>query len=131
MAKKMANDTNALNWFEIPTLDIQRATKFYETIFDIKMRQMNLSRYETTIFPTDETLGISSGALVKSDFHKPSQGGVLIYLNANPDLQLVLDRVEKAGGKVVHAKTLITKEIGYFGLINDTEGNLIALHSTD
>jgi uncharacterized protein len=131
MAKKMANDTNALNWFEIPTLDMQRAVKFYETIFDITMREMNLPGYETSIFPADETLGKSSGALVKSEFHKPAEGGVLVYLNANPDLQLVLDKVEKAGGKIVHAKTLVTEEIGYFGLINDTEGNLLALHSTD
>ena len=127
----MGSDTNAINWFEIPTLDMERAVKFYETIFDIKMRQMNLPGYQTSIFPPDETSGKSTGALVKSDFHKPSEGGVLIYLNANPDLQLVLDRVEAAGGKIVHVKTLVTKEIGYFGLIIDSEGNLLALHSTD
>ncbi len=131
MAKKMSSDTNAINWFEIPALDMKRAVTFYETIFDIQMREMNLPGYETSIFPPDETLGKSSGAIVKSEFHKPVEGGVLIYLNANPDLQLVLDRVEKAGGKVVHAKTQVTKEIGFFGLINDTEGNLIALHSSD
>lgn len=131
MAKKMANDTNALNWFEIPVLDMDRAVQFYESIFEISMQKMNLSGYETTIFPADETSGKVGGALVKSEFHKPAEGGVMLYLNANPDLQLVLDRVEKAGGKVVHAKTLITKEIGYFGLINDTEGNLLALHSSE
>lgn len=126
----MANDTNALNWFEIPVTDIARAATFYETVFDISMERSDPPGFEIAIFPHTH-LGKVGGALVKSDFHKPSTSGAVIYLNANPDLQLVLDRVEKAGGKVVHAKTLVTKEIGYFGLINDTEGNLIALHSTD
>ena len=37
MSEKMNENTNALNWFEIPATNIQRAAKFYEAIFDIKM----------------------------------------------------------------------------------------------
>lgn len=130
MAKKMSDDTNALNWFEIPVTDISRAVKFYETVFDISMELSNPPGFKMAIFPHAH-LGKVGGALVKSGFHKPSTTGVVIYLNANPDLQLVLDRVESAGGKVLHQKALISKEVGYFGLILDTEGNSIALHSTD
>ena len=53
----------------------------------------------------------------------------MVYLNANPDLENVLSRVEKAGGKIIIKKKLITKEIGHMGVFDDTEGNRVALHS--
>jgi predicted enzyme related to lactoylglutathione lyase len=53
----------------------------------------------------------------------------LVYLNANPDLQDVLDRVERAGGKIMVPKTQISPEYGYMAVIIDTEGNRIAFHS--
>jgi len=71
------------------------------------------------------------GAIVDSGgFHKPSlTEGPLIYLNANPDVQQVLDKVEAAGGKVMVPKTQISPEYGYMAVMVDTEGNRIALHS--
>lgn len=38
------------------------------------------------------------GALVQSQMHKPSMDGCIIYLNANPDIQMVIDHIDKAGG---------------------------------
>jgi predicted enzyme related to lactoylglutathione lyase len=69
--------------------------------------------------------------LVKSDgFHKPSAtDGPLVYLNGNPDLQNVLDKVEAAGGKIMVPKTVISPEYGSMAVFIDTEGNRIALHS--
>jgi len=61
--------------------------------------------------------------------HKPSEEGVVIYLNGNPDLALAPGRVEEAGGRVVMPKTLISEEIGYMAFFIDTEGNKVALHS--
>ena len=55
--------------------------------------------------------------------------GTLLYLNANPDVQIILDRVEAAGGKVVVPKTEISPDYGYMGIFIDTEGNRIGLHS--
>ena len=72
------------------------------------------------------------GALCYSkSSHIPSETeGPLVYLNANPDVQLALDKVEKAGGKIVVPKTQISAEYGYMAMIIDTEGNRLALHST-
>jgi predicted enzyme related to lactoylglutathione lyase len=70
------------------------------------------------------------GALVKSPDHEPSTKGALIYLNANPDLQLVLDKVEKAGGKILSPKTFIDEETGSMAFVIDSEGNIVGLHST-
>ncbi len=131
MGKKMDKDTNAVNYFEIAVADIKRATKFYETIFGISLRSGDWNGMKMAMFPTDGSNGTVSGSLVQSEMHKPSPAGTVIYLNANPDLQLVLNRVEKAGGKITMPKTLIDKQIGYMGLFMDTEGNTLALHSNE
>lgn len=120
---------NALNWFEISVSDIERAQKFYETVFDIEMSRMEMSGSQMAFFPTENMSANVGGGLVKSDMHKPSTEGAVIYLNGNPDLALALGRVEDAGGKVVMPKTIISDEIGYMAFFIDTEGNKVALHS--
>jgi hypothetical protein len=53
------------------------------------------------MFPLDDMMNEVGGALVDSGgFHKPSAtDGPLIYLNGNPDVQIVLDKIEAAGEK--------------------------------
>jgi predicted enzyme related to lactoylglutathione lyase len=132
MPEKLSKDTNALNWFEIPVTDTARAKKFYETILDIPMETVDMMGMEMVMFPyTDDPNGKVSGALVKSDFHKPSADGSLIYLNANPNIQDVLDRIEGAGGKVVMPRTMISETVGYMAFVIDTEGNRIGLHASN
>jgi len=128
MNEKMSATTNAINWFEIPALDIARAKKFYETIFEIKMEEMQMPDMKYAMFPFDPKVSKVSGGLAQSPYHVPSATGSIIYLNANPDLQLVLDRVEKAGGKVTMPKTSIG-ENGFMAFFTDTEGNGMAVHS--
>lgn len=126
----MDKNSNSLNWFEIPAVDIARAAKFYETIFDIKMKQMQeMMGMKMSGFPADMGNGKASGALVQSQQHKPSMDGCVIYLNANPKIQTVIDRIEKANGKVLMPKTQISPEIGYMAFFVDTEGNKVALHA--
>jgi uncharacterized protein len=122
---------NAISWFEIPATDLARATKFYETIFGVSLIPMDLPNIKMRMFPIDDPMTGIGGAVVDSgDFHKPSAtDGPLIYLNGNPDVQIVLDKVEKAGGKVTVPKTEISPEYGFMALIIDTEGNRIGLHS--
>lgn len=121
---------NAISWFEIPAIDINRAQKFYETIFEIEMIPMDMPDIQMRMFPLDDNMTQVGGALAKTDgFHKPSAtDGPLIYLNANPDVQTILDRVPAAGGSIVVPKMAIG-EYGFMGVFLDTEGNRIALHS--
>jgi hypothetical protein len=120
---------NAVSWIEIPATNLQRAQKFYETIFDITLVPMDFSHLKMCMFPLEDPMGVG-GSLCLSDFHKPSSSdGTLIYLNANPDVQLVLDKIEKAGGKIVVPKTEISPEYGHMAVFIDTEGNRVALHS--
>lgn len=122
---------NAISWFEIPATDLTRAQKFYETIFGITLSPLDLPNIKMRLFPIDDMITGVSGAVVDSGgFHKPSAtDGPLIYLNGNPDLQLVLDKVEAAGGKIMVPKTEISPEYGCMAVIIDTEGNRIGLHS--
>ena len=121
---------NAISWFEIPTVDISRAQLFYETIFTIKMVPLDLPQIKMRMFPLEDPNGIGGALVLSPDFYKPSSfEGPLLYLNANPDVQIVLDRVQAAGGKILLPKTLISPEYGNMAVISDTEGNRIALHS--
>ncbi len=122
---------NAISWFEIPAKDLNRAQKFYESIFGITFNAMDLPNIKMRLFKLDDPMNGVGGAIVDSGgFHKPSAtDGPLIYLNGNPDLQKVLDKVKAAGGKVMVPKTEISPEYGFMGVFIDTEGNRIGLHS--
>ena len=123
---------NALNWFEIPVNDFNRAKKFYENIFNYEMPESTMGDTRMGFFLYDMPAGKVGGAIVLNlQFYSPSENGTLIYLNAQPDLQIVLDRVQNAGGTILRPKTIISEEqnLGYWALLRDTEGNRIALHS--
>jgi predicted enzyme related to lactoylglutathione lyase len=122
---------NAVSWFEIPTQDIDRATKFYETIFNVSLIPLDVQQLKMRMFPLENPMGGVGGALCyNQDFYRPSAtDGPLIYLNGNPDVQNILDRIEAAGGKIVVPKTQISPEYGYMAVFIDSEGNRVALHS--
>ena len=121
---------NAISWFEIPTMDIDRATVFYEKIFDIKMIPFDTPNIRMRLFPIEDPMNIGGSLVYNKEFYIPSDSrGPLIYLNGNPDVQNVLNRVEPAGGKILVPKTQISPERGFMAVIQDTEGNRIALHS--
>lgn len=125
----MDTTTNALNWFEIPAGDIERAKKFYEAIFGIKMEVQDMMGMKMAFFPYEPGSGKLSGALVQGPMHQPSASGAVVYLNANPDMDESLAKIEAAGGKVVMPKTKINDDIGHMAFFMDSEGNRVALHS--
>jgi predicted enzyme related to lactoylglutathione lyase len=126
----MDKTTNSISWFEIPALDINRSKKFYETIFDIEMEMMAMDDSLMAFFPWEEGSGKANGAVVQSKQHKPSMEGTIVYLNANPRMDGVVEKVEAAGGKVLMPKTSIG-EHGNVAFIVDTEGNQIGFHSNE
>lgn len=126
----MEKSANALNWFEVPAKDINRARKFYESIFNMKMDDMGeMMGMKMVSFPAEMGNGKVSGALVQGPMHNPSTDGAVVYLNANPSIQQVIDKIEANGGKVVMPKTQISPEIGCMAFFVDTEGNRMALHA--
>ncbi|GLR12628.1 hypothetical protein GCM10007907_14180 [Chitinimonas prasina] len=122
------HDGNAINWFEIPAADFDRAKRFYSAIFAYDMPEWPMAGVRMGVLPGGE--GKVGGTIIHvPGFYKPSQDGVLVYLNGGDDLNVVLARVEGAGGKVLIAKRQISEEIGYMAVFLDSEGNRVALHS--
>jgi predicted enzyme related to lactoylglutathione lyase len=121
---------NALNWFEIPVHDFDRAKNFYSHILGYDLPEQISGPKRMAFFLFDHTNG-AGGALVHGFEYLPSQRGALIYLNAGEDLSPVLERVEAAGGKIELDKRPIDDIPlpGYFAIIYDIDGNRIALHS--
>ena len=123
-------NTHAINWFEIPVSDFERAKKFYETIFDYQMPENTMGKARMGFLLYDFQNGGRGGAIVHHpELYTPSDNGTLVYLNCEPDLSDVLNRVENAGGYVIVPKTDIGNNLGYFAMIKDSEGNRVALHS--
>jgi predicted enzyme related to lactoylglutathione lyase len=121
---------HAIDWFEIPTSDLERACAFYEKIFQFKLQPMELAnRLRMAMFPVDPTQSVGGALCHHPEFYSPSATGTLVYLNADPDLAAVLGRIGKAGGKIVVPKTQISPEYGFMAVFIDSEGNRVALHS--
>lgn len=127
----MNAQTNIINWFEIPVTDMPRAKRFYEAIFGIALFEETIAGTQMAYFPGDPGSGKVSGCLALSPDHKPSTEGVVVYLNANPAMNPLLEKISEAGGKVLMPRTLVTPEIGYMAFFIDSEGNKLALHSTE
>ncbi len=130
--KKIDEQTNVLTWFEIPVTDIDRAKKFYETILEIEMVKRADGNDAAVFFPfnpnvVQATSGRVTGVLSKTVRNNPSNNGTVVYINASPSIQSVLDKVEKAGGKVIAPKIQIPA--GFIAIIIDSEGNKVGLHA--
>lgn len=120
--------TTSVTWFEIPVSDMDRAIKFYEKVFQIKIQILDLGGFVMGMMPGNQNGPGASGSLVKHESYVPSMEGVLVYLGCN-DLQNELDRIQEAGGSVKQGKTQISEEHGFMAVFIDSEGNRLALHS--
>src|SRR4051812_28925977 len=119
---------DSIFWAEIPVSDFERAKKFYSSIYDYGMFDIMNGPNRMGFLPHEQHTGIGA-AIVKGEGYIPSSQGIKIVLNGGSDLGLILNRVEKAGGKVLSAKKRISPQFGCLGTFEDTEGNRISLHS--
>ncbi|WP_411031922.1 VOC family protein [Spongiimicrobium sp. 3-5] len=126
--KQITNEMKShISIFEIPATEISRAVDFYQTILNITIEKVDMPEMQMGIFPYEGE--IVTGVIIKGEGYKPSADGVTIYLNGGNDLQVILDKIEENGGKIMVPKTLHADESGYFAIFLDSEGNKIGLHS--
>ncbi|WP_028456376.1 VOC family protein [Chitinilyticum litopenaei] len=114
---------HAINWFEIPVHDLDRAAAFYETLFATPLQR---SECGMALFPYQE--GGVGGGLTRSDDFAPARGGVLPYLNAKDGLDTMLGRLQALGAEIALPKTEVSPEVGHIAIFIDSEGNRIGLH---
>jgi predicted enzyme related to lactoylglutathione lyase len=111
-----------VNYFEIPVTDIHRATGFYESVFNVKLVPLDLGPIKMALF------GDAGSLMQVPEVYIPSHRGALVYFESD-DIDSVLLRVEKYGGRIIRIKTEISETFRYMGCFEDSEGNRIALRS--
>jgi len=119
-------DINSPAWIEIPCNDVARAKEFYFTVFNFQFRPG--AEYPSDSFAMFTTKNPSiMGGLLKvkgegNEVHRPGLGGVKVYLLVD-DIQETLERVVKAGGKVVQGM-FQERDHTQLAQYADTEGNV-------
>ena len=125
----MTTPQNAIDWFEIPVRNLDRAQAFYETLLATTLRREAAGPQKTlAVFGYGET-SVGGCLMAGEGTPEPSLDGTLIYLNAEPSLDAVLARVEAAGGRITTPKVQLPDGMGCFAHIADTEGNRVGLHA--
>jgi predicted enzyme related to lactoylglutathione lyase len=117
---------NNVVWFEIPSSNFQRAVTFYETIFALELQKGDFMGTPTAVFAYEKPA--VSGSIVHEDAVRPGLGGSVVYLNADGIFDQVIERVPKAGGKVLSV-TDLPPGMGRSARIIDSEGNQVGLHT--
>ncbi len=118
---------NPVRWFEIYVADMNRAKKFYESLFNIKLSPMPFSEGEMWGFPSNPDQWGCSGSLVKIHGLTPSGVSTIIYF-ASEDCAIEEKAIPKLGGKI-HKPKMAIGQYGFIALAVDTEGNMIGIHS--
>jgi predicted enzyme related to lactoylglutathione lyase len=119
--------SNALDWFEIPVVELDRAMRFYEILLQTTLREEAFNGQRMAILPYRD--GGVGGALIVGEQLVPSTQGTVVYLGAGEDLDGALARVAAAGGRALSGKIHLSDAVGSIAFFMDTEGNRIGLHS--
>ena len=125
----MSKLKNPIGWFEIHVSDMDRATRFYEAVFQQTLNPLPSPdpQMEMRMLSGDMTMHGANGALVKHPMKKPTTEGVLVYFSCEDCATQQALAVEH-GGKVFKPKFSIGAN-GFIAIIGDSEGNAIGLHS--
>lgn len=117
---------NPIGWFEIKVTDFERAKNFYSQLFDweFKLSQGSKTIY-WNIYTGEDTIG---GGFTKRELSEQPGQTIVLYVEVN-DINEILNRIVKLGGKVEQEKTLISESAGYFALFRDLDNNVIGLWS--
>lgn len=119
--------SNAINWFEIPVNNFDKAKSFYEKVFNSELSVMEMGPMKMAMFPWEQGGTGSTGALIKAETYVPSYDGSMVYFSVE-DIDGTLNLVNGNGGKTLNPKMSIG-EYGFVAHFEDCEGNRVALHS--
>jgi len=115
----------AMTYFEIPVTDMDRAVRFYTSVFGVSLTREIVDGYDMALFPPAEDGAGASGALAKGDVYVPSKTGAILYFRV-ASIDDILTRATAAGAEILYPKKDIG-DLGFVAEIEDSEGNRIAL----
>jgi len=122
----MAKPTNVIVWFDLPTLDLERAKKFYEQVLADELRLDESTGSEILMFPMEGQMGVGGDLAMPDPEFKP--GGAMVYFDVSGRLDEAIEQAELAGGKLIRPKFFM-EMAGWIAVIEDTEGNRVGLWS--
>jgi uncharacterized protein len=122
---------NALSWFEIPSLNLDKSQAFYEAVLGCTMRRESMGPSEGAVFCYDtENQGVGGALMCGPTAPERATGGVLVYLDCAPSkLDDVLARVTTAGGSVAMPRQALPPGMGFIAHMTDPDGNKVGLHA--
>ena len=123
----MNPNRNPVGWFEIYVQDMDRAKTFYEKVLQTTFQRLESPSMEMWMFPMLDDKPGCTGALVRMEGKDSGSGGTIIYFSC-VDCAVEAGRAAQHGGKVVKEKFSIG-QYGFIAFVEDTEGNMIGLHS--
>ena len=117
-------------YFEIPADNVDRAKHFYHALLGWKIdptkSPMDPAMMKTMEYQDIATGAAKEGTMNMGGMYKRQMGeGIMNYVVVE-DLDKVLAKVEKLGGKIIKPKMEI-KSVGVIAIIADSEGNGIGL----
>jgi predicted enzyme related to lactoylglutathione lyase len=118
---------NPVGWFEIYVQDVDRAKKFYESVFQVKLEKLNSPEVEMWAFPMDMNASGASGSIIKMAGVSSGGNSTLVYFSCE-DCAVEEGRAAQSGGRIQKKKMSIG-QYGFISLLFDTEGNMFGLHS--
>ena len=124
---------NAVGWFEIYVDDMTRARAFYEAVFGKPLERLSAegdaatSELQMWAFRGDPNDGGAAGSLVQVPGFKAGGNSVIVYFSC-VDCAVEAARAAANGGRIFKDKFSIG-QYGHIALVQDTEGNMIGLHS--
>ena len=118
---------NVPAWFEIPTDNLDRAQRFYETILAQPLKRECFGGTDIAVLRGGDKPN-SSCALIAMDDCCPSVQGSIVYLSV-ADLDAVLARAQTNGGDTLVPRTALPEGMGFFAQFRDCEGNRVGLWS--
>jgi predicted enzyme related to lactoylglutathione lyase len=121
------SERNAVGWFEIYVQDMERARRFYEAVFEVRLSELASPVIKMWAFPMQHGAPGCPGALVNMPGVESKMGGTIVYFTV-ADCAVEAQRAEKNGGRV-HKSKFSIGNYGFISLVYDSEGNMIGLHS--
>ena len=118
---------NRVYYFELPVDDFDRATKFYESVFDWEITR--------TDRPSDPYYSVKTGddsePGINGSFFKREEGwSTVSNVIRVKDIDGAIGRIETMGGSILFPKTVING-VGYLAYFRDPEGNTFGMMESD
>jgi hypothetical protein len=116
--------------FEIPADDVEKAKKFYKSVFGWSMTDMPMPGMTYTICRTTESdkegMPKNPGAINGGMRKRMQKGeGPVIVMDVK-SIEATLKKIKANGGKAIGEKMAI-QDMGFYQMCMDCEGNVIGL----